>query len=260
MPSPLDRQRLRVKANPANFEAPQDVRKNGTLELWSGSAARIEVGVFFDAAEVADVSNLSFITLEIKPTGSGDIAPAPTATPDVQKIIASAALNAALTTVLWTAGATTDAHAVFLLSDAETNFSGNKWILCYATTTAGHTVTLFAGLIAFRADGGPSTTTPDPVLQDAWTKAESDARFGALGIDYPRVRLDITALTGGGAGTLDGLATTSVPVGYMVALRIGGVPHWYILTAGTTAEASPSVIRPDDYHASTNAKVWLRYL
>jgi len=260
MPSTLDRQRLRVKANPSNFAAPSDVRSNASLQLWSGSAARVEVGVFFDANEVADVSNLSFITFEIKPTGSGDTAPAPTATPDVQKIIAAAALNAALTTVLWTAGATTDAHAVFLLSDAETNFTGNKWALCYATTTAGHTVTLFAGLIAFRADGGPSTTTPNPVVEDAWTKAESDARFGAMGLDYPRIRLDITALTGGGAGRLDGLATTAVLVGYMVALRISGIPHWYILTAGTDAEASPGIIRPDDFHASTNAKVWLRYL
>jgi hypothetical protein len=28
------------------------------------------------------------------------------------------------------------------------------------------------------------------------------------------------------------------------------------LRAGTDAEVSPSIIRPDDYNASTNAKVW----
>ena len=256
----LDRQRLRIKAQPSNFDAPQDVRSNGTLRLWSGSAARVEVGIFFDSATLADISNLSFVTFEIKPTGSGDTAPAASVTPDVQKILAAGALNAALTLELWTAGAITDAHAIFTLSDAETNFTGNKWALCYATTSAGLTVTLFAGLIEFKADGGPSTTSPNPVTEDAWTKAESDARYGVPGTAVPNYLLTRTTLTGGGSTALDGLATTSLSAGYLVALIISGALRFYQLTAGTTAESSPTTIRPDDYNASTNAKVWLQIL
>jgi hypothetical protein len=255
----LDRQRLRIKAQPSNFDAPQDVRSNGSLRLWSGSAARVEVGIFFDSTTLADISNLSFVTFEIKPTGSGDVAPAASATPDVQKILASGALNAALTLEQWNAGAITDAHAIFTLSDAETNFTGNKWALCYATTSAGLTVTLFAGLIEFKADGGPSTTSPDPVTQDAWTKAESDARYGVPGTGRTDERFTIIDLTGGGSTKLNGQATTGLTTGHVLAFIKSGAGYVrYQLTATTTAEALPGIVRPLDYNASTNARQWVQ--
>ncbi len=63
----------------------------------------------------------------------------------------------------------------------------------------------------------------------------------------------------GGAGNLDGIATASG------AMSTGQVV-WFIhategirfhqLTAGTDATASPGVIRPGDYNAGTNARVW----
>ena len=60
------------------------------------------------------------------------------------------------------------------------------------------------------------------------------------------------------AETLDAIVTTTIATGEMIALvAIGGVAHLYQLTAGTTAESSPSVIRPDDYAGGTNEKVWL---
>lgn len=66
-----------------------------------------------------------------------------------------------------------------------------------------------------------------------------------------------TALTGGAAGALDAIVTTSLtpPVNARVTTT-GLVSYAYQLTAGTDAEDSPSVIRPDDYNAATNAKVW----
>lgn len=72
----------------------------------------------------------------------------------------------------------------------------------------------------------------------------------------------ITSLTGGGAGALDGVATASstrYPVGVVVLLSYGLVTQWWKLVAGTDAEdvsATPAVVRPDDYNASTNAVVW----
>ena len=76
----------------------------------------------------------------------------------------------------------------------------------------------------------------------------------------------ITGLTGGGATKLDGLITADVAVGCaaLITPTISGliVPKTFRLAAGTTAEnADPTagalVIRPDDYNAGTNAKVWL---
>lgn len=59
------------------------------------------------------------------------------------------------------------------------------------------------------------------------------------------------------ANTLDAIATEDIDAGEMIALLgISGLAYIYQLTAGTDAESSPGVIRPDDYAASTNEKVW----
>ncbi len=76
---------------------------------------------------------------------------------------------------------------------------------------------------------------------------------------------DITTLTGGGATALDSLATTDRSVGFTVHLfaTINGVTQGthFRLIAGTAAEntdrsAGAVIVRPDDYDAETNAKVW----
>ena len=67
----------------------------------------------------------------------------------------------------------------------------------------------------------------------------------------------ITGYTGGGTTNLDGLATINRSVPSLLAFdhaSYGG--KVFKLRAGTDAEASPAIIRPDDYNASTNAKVW----
>lgn len=69
---------------------------------------------------------------------------------------------------------------------------------------------------------------------------------------------NVTGYTGGGPTKLDGVTTVGKPVGTgaMFYHATDGIVG-YQLTAGTTAESSPGVIRPDDYNASTNAKVWI---
>lgn len=74
---------------------------------------------------------------------------------------------------------------------------------------------------------------------------------------------DITGLTGGTATDLDSLPTTDVAVGRIVTLVINNgtfdeIQNWMLYT-GTDAEAeSDGIVRPDDFHTSTNAKVWKR--
>lgn len=67
----------------------------------------------------------------------------------------------------------------------------------------------------------------------------------------------VTGYTGGGGTNLDGIVTTGLTAGLLACFvhATEGL-RFYRLVAGTDAEASPTIIRPDDYHASTNAKVW----
>lgn len=92
------------------------------------------------------------------------------------------------------------------------------------------------------------------------TAAQSDARYAQRGITAPDLRLDITGLTGGGATNLDGIVTVGATVPQVVMLVIGGAASLYRLAAGTAAEASPGIIRPDDYASSTNEINWTQIL
>jgi len=69
-------------------------------------------------------------------------------------------------------------------------------------------------------------------------------------------RPDITGLTGGGIADLDGIPTTGLAVGTIIIVYDGSETRIYRLTAGTDAENSPTVIRPDDFADPGNAKVW----
>lgn len=80
------------------------------------------------------------------------------------------------------------------------------------------------------------------------------------------------SFTGGGGGsgatataitlatTLDAIPTLGISLLFnpnlAVEFLISGVLQKYRLVSGTDAEASPSVIRPDDYATTTNEKVW----
>jgi hypothetical protein len=69
----------------------------------------------------------------------------------------------------------------------------------------------------------------------------------------------VTGLTGGGATNLDGVLTVDVTVPHLYALVIGSSSQLWILQAGTNAEdVAGGVVRPDDFHATTNAKVFIR--
>lgn len=77
----------------------------------------------------------------------------------------------------------------------------------------------------------------------------------------------ITQLTGGTATDLDGQTTTDVTVGFQceVFVPVGGLNQLctFRLKAGTDAtntdpDAGPIIVRPTDFNAGTNAKIWMR--
>jgi hypothetical protein len=100
-----------------------------------------------------------------------------------------------------------------------------------------------------REEDGTPAGEPDPVL---WL-----IRNGMVNPGY------FTALTGGGNNTLDGVATVEgaevvITTGNVLMTAIGGVLRKWQLQASTAAEdAAAGFVRPDDYHASTNARVWV---
>lgn len=87
-----------------------------------------------------------------------------------------------------------------------------------------------------------------------------------LNMNYVVNLYAITGLAGGGSTNLDGYTTTDVSVGFtafLPALLISSVavPKMMQLVTGTDAEntdptAGVIIVRPDDYNASTNPKVW----
>lgn len=248
MPVEVEYQRVRIAGNAAFRGTPVDLLTGTTPEFWEGGAAQIEVCHVVSAAELAAISNFSFVTLEIKEPVS-NAAPDAGSAPLRQVLVEAEDFDPTVAIEDWTAG--TKQHFVFRLSDAEMALAGNQWLLCYATTIAGNTVTLFAGIANFKKDGGPSVGSPDPVAEDAWTKAEADARF-ALKTDIHGV------VDGADLDALRAVETAGIAVPKLYAVCIGDTVNWWRLRAGTEADDGVSYMRPNDYAETTNEKVYAK--
>jgi hypothetical protein len=134
--------------------------------------------------------------------------------------------------------------------------SGNPWV-------NGHFTNLYKGGVAVPLTTDARFPTADEKAALAGSNGTPSASNKFLtSSDKSRVWFleTVTGLTGGGGTKLDGYSTTGVTAGLVVTLidANGGSPihRAYQLTAGTTAESSPTVIRPDDYATTTNEKIW----
>lgn len=105
----------------------------------------------------------------------------------------------------------------------------------------------------------PTPTPTESHVENFMDSADQITAQGALKV--PGIRLDITALTGGTSTDLDSILSAGVAVDTLLILGVSlgpNVPHqMWVLKAGTNAEdPANGVVRPDDYAASTNEKVW----
>lgn len=94
----------------------------------------------------------------------------------------------------------------------------------------------------------------DPLeLDEYYTKGHADLRF-------VQNRSTLTGLTGGGDYNLDGIPTAGdmQTVGTLAAVVLQDEVSFYQLQNGTQAEDAPGVIRPDDFDAENNPKLWVR--
>lgn len=248
----LTARRLRLKCSADKFDAPFDVLNNNSIPRgWNGSTLRMELGLFFNA-EVVDVANLESLTVQLKASAGSWAAPLPTAA-----ALASATItdfDNTLDAATW--DDTSKQHCVVEFSATEMNIgAGQRWIVVTAINDEGATITICAGKFEVLEDGyGPEVTTTGTETL-AYSQAESDARYlQQAGLNTAAL---ITGYTGGGSTKLDGLETVNLAAGYLLVFvhPTGGLKGFQ-LQAGTDAEASPSIIRPDDYNASTNAKIW----
>jgi hypothetical protein len=70
----------------------------------------------------------------------------------------------------------------------------------------------------------------------------------------------ITAFTGTGTNALAAIVSSTLPLDRVLGIVVGGTLSFYQLQSGTNATASPGIIRPNDYHATTNTRIWKQIL
>ena len=101
--------------------------------------------------------------------------------------------------------------------------------------------------------------TRPQVLPESTSPIVLDGAEAWLTLRAPRYYPAITELTGGTSVDLDSIATADLPVRTLIHLVIDDVLQTWLLKAATTAEdAANGIVRPDDYAASTNEKVWIQ--
>lgn len=177
----LRSQRIRIFANRQNKRVRIDVLTEDTPHLLKPSALQVELALFDDdgATLSTDLADLNQITLTIK---SGDPR---TGAVLMQKTVAAADLNLALTLEQWNAGASDDCHALFEFSAAETNLDlGSDPEVNYYLVLDGLSTSIPVKEIAFAngriliEESGISEDEPPPSPGNTYyTAAEADARF-----------------------------------------------------------------------------------
>lgn len=122
--------------------------------------------------------------------------------------------------------------------------------------------------LQLRKTEGGVTETVGLISIEVWAGVLSQAQTSGTvsaavlpGVIVPRP--DITALTGSTSTSLDSIATANgaAATGATVLLSYGRIPQTWQLMVGTDAEnvnATPAIVRPDDYDAATNARVWVQ--
>jgi hypothetical protein len=258
----LQSKTVRLALNAASLGGFVDQLTGGAVSIPKADA-RFEVGVFYHRVNTAkvlvDLGNWVSLTCTLKNLGAGGAAPAGSQAAVAERTVLVAAMNAALTVQQWDDVAAQ--HAAFDFTEAEINaITGAEfWCVFTALLVSGKAIPVAFGKMSVVEDGYGIADPAAVVDGTAFTKAQALALFGL------RERNGITARTGGGAAALDGIVTAAGAwaTGDSVRTRtgaLGGREEW-ILEAGADAEApDDGIVRPDDFHAATNARVWRQIL
>lgn len=147
------------------------------------------------------------------------------------------------------------------LSKAVTDFTGGTFGVDSINITNGGTGYSNSFAVSFSGGGGSGAAGTAIAVGGVIQRVD----MTAAGSGYTSAPTPSFAGGGGsgGAGTaimqahrLDAIATVALTVGMIAFFAKSQGLYFYQLTAGTDAENSPFVVRPDDYNGSTNQKVW----
>lgn len=147
-----------------------------------------------------------------------------------------------------------------------TALTGTSYLLNSAVVTNPGSGYASAPTVSFSGGGGTGAAAA-AIIQNGSVIEITITNPGSGYTSAPSV-----SLSGGGFDTaatasstivpvsLDGIPTSSQAVAptIIVPVLIGSPKkiNFYYLRAGTDAESSPNIIRPNDYNGSTNQKVW----
>jgi hypothetical protein len=144
-----------------------------------------------------------------------------------------------------------------------TGLTGGTFAVDSVVVTAGGTGYTTAPGVSFTGGGGSGAAGTAVIAGGAVISVT----MTAAGTGYTSAPT-VSFSGGGGSGAaatavilalnLDAIPTLQVAVTptLIVQLFVSSMLSFYRLRAGTDAESSPSIIRPDDYAAATNEKVW----
>jgi hypothetical protein len=177
----LRAQRIRIFANRQTKRVRIDVLTDDVPHLLKPSNLQVEVALMDDDGETlsTDIDDLDQITLTVKATQDDD---APIL---MQKTVAAADLNLALTLNEWNAGTPTACHALFEFTSEETNLdlAGEKevtwyWVLSgLSISTPVKELAIANGSIRIEESGVNDEAPPDITEDGFYTKEQSDARY-----------------------------------------------------------------------------------
>lgn len=131
--------------------------------------------------------------------------------------------------------------------------------------TAGGTGYTVAPTVVFAGGGGGSGAAATATVVAGVVTAVTVTNAGSGYLTTPTI--SFTPVSGGSGATasaqmlgtsLDAIPTLSVSISYtlFIFVLLSSRVNIYRLRAGTDAEVSPFIIRPDDYATTTNEKVW----
>jgi hypothetical protein len=123
--------------------------------------------------------------------------------------------------------------------------------------------TYWQGTVMIRRDvNQPGDITPPDVDTALYVLkgALFDGNGRAISPFYVAHRGEVTGRTGGGSANLDGITTTTLTIPFAALIVIAGSGEIWQLVSGTDAEDGTFIVRPDDYHGTTNPRVWKRVL
>lgn len=178
---PLRAQRIRIFANRQTKRMRIDVLTDAVPHLLKPSDLQVELALFDDEGLTlsTDLADLDQITLTLK--AEQDDAAAIL----MQKTVAAADLNLALTLEEWNAGVPEDCHALFAFTSEETNLDlGSSSEVRYYWVISGLSISLPVKELAIAngpiviEESGVNDEAPPEITGDGYyTKEQSDARY-----------------------------------------------------------------------------------